>query len=182
MSSARCPVCSHDSRAAIEQAILNGKPKAQVAKTFGFTYTRSKDGAVLGNHKVIANHLAHMGDAFKESMDARELASGEAMATRLRVLEAEVDRVIERANKGEPVMVGDVPLLNEDGSPVLRYDNRLLLAAIGHARANVELIARLAGKVEADPTDTESVRQHLRSPEARRLLARLDELAAKAEG
>jgi hypothetical protein len=64
----------------------------------------------------------------------------------------------------------------------MRYDNRLLLAAISQARANVELIAKLAGKVEADPTDTESVRQHLRSPEARRLLARLDELAAQQEG
>jgi ribosomal protein S28E/S33 len=180
--SARCPVCSHASRAAIEQAILNGKPKAQVAKTFGFTYTRSKDNAVVGNHKVIANHLDHMGEAFRETMEGRELASGEAMAVRLRVLEAEVDKVIERANKGEPVMVGDVPLLHDDGSPVMRYDNRLLLAAISQARANVELIAKLAGKVEADPTDTESVRQHLRSPEARRLLARLDELAAQQEG
>jgi hypothetical protein len=78
--SARCPVCSHASRAAIEQAILNGKPKAQVAKTFGFTYTRSKDNAVVGNHKVIANHLDHMGEAFRETMEGRELASGEAMA------------------------------------------------------------------------------------------------------
>lgn len=180
--SARCPVCSHDSRAAIEQAILNGKPKAQVAKTFGFTYTRSKDGATLGNHKVITNHLEHMGEAFRESMEARELASGEAMATRLRVLEAEVDKVMERANKGEPVTVGDVPLLDDEGRPVMRYDNRLLLAAVQQARRNVELIAKLAGKVEADPTDTESVRQHLRSPEARRLLARLDELAAQQEG
>lgn len=182
MSSARCPVCSHPSRAAIEQAILNGKPKAQVARTFGFTYTRGSDGAQVPDHKKITVHLEHMGDAFKASVEARDLASGEAMATRLRVLEAEVDKVIERANTGEPVMVGDVPLLNDDGRPVMRYDNRLLLAAIAQARANVELIAKLAGKVEADPTDTEAVRMHLRSPEARRLLARLDELAAAQEG
>lgn len=179
MSSRRCPVCSHDSRAAIEQAVLNGKPHAQIALTFGFTYTRSKDDKVMGNHKVIKNHLTHMGESFQKAMEDRDLASGEAMAARLRVLEAEVDGVLKRANAGEPVMVGDVPLLNEDGSPVLRYDNRLILAAIAQARANVELIAKLAGKVEADPTDTEAVRQHLRSPEARRLLARLDELAAQ---
>src|SRR5687768_5143224 len=99
--STRCPVCSHESRAAIEQAILNGKPKAQIARTFGFTYTRSKDGKVMGNHKVIQKHLdGCMGEAFKASLEAREMASGEALATRLRVLEAEVDKVLERANEG----------------------------------------------------------------------------------
>lgn len=180
--STRCPVCSHDSRAAIEQAILNGKPKAQIAKTFGFTYTRSKDQRVMGNHKVIQNHLDRcMGEAFKASLEAREMASGEAMATRLRVLEAEVDKVLERANAGEVVMVGDVPLLDDDGQQVRRYDNRLILAAIREARGNVELLAKLAGKVEQDPEDVDAVRKHLQSPEARRLLARLEELAAQAE-
>lgn len=180
--SARCPVCSHDSRPAIEQAILNGKPKAQIAKTFGFTYTRSKDGREMGNHKVIQNHLDRcMGEAFKKSLEAREMASGEAMATRLRVLEAEVDKVLERANKGEPVMVGDVPLLDDEGRQIMRYDNRLILAAIREARGNVELLAKLAGKVENDPEDVDAVRKHLQSPEARRLLARLEELAAQAE-
>lgn len=178
--SVRCPVCSHDSRAAIEQAILNGKPKAQVALTFGFTYTRGSDQKVMGNHKVITNHLEHMGEAFQKAMEDRDLASGEAMAARLRVLEEQVDVVIQRANAGKPLMVGDVPLLDDEGRQVMVYDNRLLLAAIGHARANVELIAKLAGKVENDPEDLDKVRQHLRSPEARRLLARLDELAAKA--
>lgn len=180
--SARCPVCSHESRAAIEQAILNGKPKAQVAKTFGFTYTRSKDQKVMGNHKVIQNHLDRcMGEAFKASMEAREMASGEAMTTRLRVLEDEVDKVLARANAGEPVMVGDVPLLDDEGHQVMRYDNRLILTAVREARANVEMMAKLAGKVENDPEDLDQVRAHLRSPEARRLLARLDELQADAD-
>lgn len=183
--SARCPVCSHESRAAIEQAILNGKPKATVARTFGFTYTRGADGKVMGNHKVIQKHLdACMGEAFQKALEDRELASGEAMATRLRVLEAEVDKVIERANEGSVVMVGDVPLLDDEGRQVRTYDNRLILAAVREARANVELVAKLAGKVETDPEDLEATRMHLRSPEARRLLARLEELAATqdAEG
>lgn len=181
--SARCRVCSHDSRAAIEQAILNGKPKASVAKTFGITYTQSKTGKVVGNHKVIQHHLDRcMGEAFQKSLEAREMASGEAMATRLRVLEAEVDKVLDRANQGEVVMVGDVPLLDDEGRQVRRYDNRLILAAIREARGNVELLAKLAGKVENDAEDTDAVRRHLQSPEARRLLARLEELAAQQEG
>ena len=179
MSSVRCPVCSHDSRAAIEQAILNGKPKTQVALTFGFTYTRAKDGKVMGNHKVITNHLDHMGEAFRKAMDDRDLASGEAMAARLRVLEAEVDKVLERANAGQPVLVGDVPLLDDEGRQVMRYDNRLVLAAVAQARANVELMAKLAGKVENDPEDLDAVRAHLQSPKARRLLAELEALAAQ---
>lgn len=178
MSSARCPVCSHDSRAAIEQAILNGKPRAQVALTFGITYTRGSDGKKVGNASTITRHLKHMGDAFQKAMDERDLASGEAMAARLRVLEDEVDRVIRRANEGTVVMVGDVPLLDDEGRQIMRYDNRLLLSAVAQARANVELIAKLAGKVENDPTDLDATRHHLRSPEARRLLARLEELAA----
>jgi hypothetical protein len=178
MSSVRCPVCSHDSRAAIEQAILNGKPKAQVALTFGFTYTRSKDGKVMGNHKVITNHLDHMGESFRKAMDDRDLASGEAMAARLRVLEAEVDKVLERANEGKVLLVGDVPLLDDEGRQIRVVDNRLVLAAVAQARANVELMAKLAGKVENDPEDLDSVRKHLQSPKARRLLAELEAMAA----
>ena len=123
--SARCPVCSHDSRAAIEQALLNGKPKAQVAKTFGFTYRRGSDGKEMGNHKVMTNHLDHMGEAFKASVEGREMASGEAMAARLRVLEAEVDRVIERANADSKVKA----LLDEVHSTIREHqlDAQLLI-------------------------------------------------------
>jgi len=181
MASVRCRVCSHDSRAAIEQAILNNKPKAQIALTFGFTYTRRKDNKVMGDHKVIANHIDHMGEAFRAAMDDRDMASGEALAARMRALDAEVDKVIERANDGMPVMVADVPLLNDDGTPVMRYDNRLLLAAVREGRANIEMLAKLAGKVEAEPEDLDLVRAHLQNPKARALLAALEELTSETQ-
>lgn len=177
--SARCRVCSHESRAAIEQALMNGKPKATVAKMFGFTYTRRKDQAVVGDHKVLENHLNRcMGEAYQKALEDRELASGEAMITRIRALEAQVDLVIERANKGEEVTNNGVPLLEQDGSPKVRYDNRLILNAVAQGRANIELMAKLAGKTEGETGDLDEVRRHLTSPEARRLLAKLDELAA----
>lgn len=179
MASRRCPVCTHDSRPAIEQAILNGKAHSQIALAFGFTYTRSKDQKVIGNHKVIANHIDHMGEAFRKAMDERDLASGEALALRLRALEQEVDKVLERANDGTVVMVGDVPLLDDEGREVRAYDNRLVLAAVAQARANVEMMAKLAGKIETDPEDLDAVRKHLTSPKARRLLAELEALAAQ---
>lgn len=182
MASARCPVCSHGSRAAIETAILNGKPRATIAKDFGFTYVRSKDDRVVGNAKAITRHVEKcMGDAFQKAIETRELASGERMATRLQALEDEVDAVIARAKEGRVLEVGGVPILDDDGKPVRLIDNRLILAAIGHARANVELLAKLAGKVETPPEGLDAIKAHLQSPEARRLLARLEELAATQE-
>lgn len=176
----RCTVCAHDSRAAIEQALMNGKPKSAVARQFGFTYTRKSDGKVMGDHKIMERHADKcMGEAFRKAIEDRELASGEAMLARLRRLEAEVDTVIERAQKGDPIMSGDIPLLDDDGQIMYRHNDRVLLAAVREARANVELMAKLAGKVEGEPVDLDQVRAHLQTPEARRLIAQLEELQAQ---
>lgn len=177
-----CAVCVHPSRAAIEQAVLNGKAATHIAREFGFTYTRSRDGETVPDHRIVTRHRdQHMGRAYQTAMQEREVQSGVAIAKRLEHLDDQVDKVIQAATTGEPVVVGDAPLLNEDGSPVMRYDWRLLLAAVGHGRANAELLAKLSGKVEQDPQDLDAVRRHLESPEARRLLAQLEALAAKAE-
>lgn len=179
----RCPVCSHESRAAIEQALMNGKPKATVAKTFGFTYIRSSDGREIGNHKALQKHVDKcMGEAFQKALADKELASGEAMVTRLRNLEAQVDKVIERANEGRVLMVAGVPLLDDEGKQITVYDDRILLAAVREARANVDLLARLAGKVEGEPADLDTVRRHLTDPRARKALAELEAIAAEQTG
>lgn len=176
-----CPVCIHDSRMAIEQAILNGKSASQVARQFGFMY-ESKTGP-KPNHKQITNHRDnHMPEAYQASVKDREAASGNAMAARLRYLDEQVDTVIGRAAKGEVIMVGDVPLLDDDGRPVLRYNDRLLLAAIREARGNVELTAKLAGAIpEGKSEELDRMRDLLKSPEARKLLAKLDALDAQED-
>lgn len=178
-----CKVCHHPSRLAIEQAILNGKPKAGIARDFGFTYTRSKDSQEVPDHKVIQRHIdSCMPDAYQKAMEEREAESGVAMAARLRYLDEQVDLVIEKAKEGVPVLVGDVPLLDEEtGAVIKRYDFRLLLAAVREGRGNMEMLAKLAGRTEQDPEDLDRLRKHLDSPEARLLLARLDELAAQAD-
>jgi hypothetical protein len=178
-----CAVCNHPSRAAIEQAILNQKSLSAIARDFpGFTYTRRKDGAQVPDHKIIQRHRdGCMPDAYQKAVEERELESGVAIAHRLRMLDDEVDKVIAAANKGRPLMVGDIPLLDEDGQMVMVHDWRLLLAAVDRARANVELLAKLSGRTETDPQELDAIRRHLESPQARRLLAELEKLAADAD-
>lgn len=175
-----CGICIHDSRLAIEQAILNGKPLTQIARQFGITYTSAK-GAEVGDHKAVQRHRDnHMAAAYQAAVQDREVKSGQAMADRLAQLEAEVDKVIARANEGEVVMVGDVPLLDDEGREMRRYDSRLLLAAVREARGNVELLAKLAGAIpEGKAEELDAIRRRLENPQTRRLLAMLDELDAQ---
>lgn len=174
-----CGVCVHPSRKAIETAILNQKSMTAIARDFGFTYTRTKDDAVVGDHKAIQRHRdGCMPGAYQRAMEEREVQSGVAIAARLEELEEHVSKVLDEAWKGVPVVVGDVPLLNEDGSPVMRHDLRLVLAAVREGRGNMELLGKLTGRTEQDPEDLDAVRKHLSSPEARRLLAELEALAA----
>lgn len=178
----QCAVCGHDSRAAIEQAILNGKAMSQVARTFGFLYRRGKDGEMVGDHKIIQRHRDQcMPDAYQRAMADRDNETGTAIAARLRRLDEEVDKVIEDANRGKPVLVGDIPLLDDDGRQVVAHDWRLLLAAVREGRANAELLAKLSGKVEGENTDLDAIRAHLADPKARRLLAELEALAAETQ-
>jgi hypothetical protein len=173
-----CRVCIHESRAAIEQAILSGKPASQIAKNFGFTYTTRKAGKVMGDHKVITRHRDEcMREAYDRSQADRDAITGNAMAARIAYLDEQVDHVIQVARQGETVMFDGVPLLNDDGTPVKRYDERLLLAAVRTARMNVEVMAKLSGAIpEGKSEELDAMRDLLKSPEARKLLAALDAL------
>lgn len=172
-----CQVCTHESRAAIEQAILNAKPKAKIARDFGYFYMSK--GRQVPNTNAIKRHADRcMKGAYERAHANREKKSGEAIVSRLDMLDAEVDKVIAAVHEGTVVMVGDVPLLDDEGRQVKRHDWRLLLSAVAQGRANAELQAKLAGKVEGDPADLDAIRGHLGNPVARRLLAQLEELAA----
>jgi hypothetical protein len=186
MGSRPCAVCQHPSRAAIDMALLNGKPLTGLALTFGFTYIDGKTGATKGDHKVIARHRDKcVPDAYQAAMRENKTEAGAAIAARLRFLDEKVDDVIREAEKGTPLMIGDTPMLDEDGN-VVHYKTvgqlRAILSAVGQARANAELVSRLSGAVpDPDDEDMEKVRKALESPQARRLLAELDEHLAAQE-
>lgn len=184
-SAPRCSVCSHDSRAAIDQAILNQKSLASIARTFGFTY-KGKDDKPTPDHKIIARHRDRcMPDAYQEAVKDAKTTSGLQIANRLKYLDEQVDLVIETARKGHPIMVGDAPLLDDDGKPVWAIhvpELRALLAAVREGRQNAELLGRLAGTV-TDPDDEalEAIRQAQSDPKVRAILAELDRAMADAD-
>lgn len=177
-----CSVCIHDSRAAIETAILAAKPATQIAKNFGLTYTTkagTPDEKEVPDHRLITRHRDnHMRPAYDQAMADREATTGKAFSTRLQALDDAVDEVIRLAKEGRPLVVADVPLLNEDGSPIMVRDNRLVLSAVREARANLELAAKLAGRTDNEAVNLDPVKALMATPEGRALLAKMDQLAA----
>lgn len=178
----RCRVCTHPDRAAIENAILAGKAKNAIARSFQLGYISSKTGDFMPDHKLVTRHIDRcMPDAYQAAMEESRTVHGVAIATRLRHLDDVVDEVLEDARKGYPITSSDgTPLLNPDGSPVTRRESRVILAAVKEARANAEMLARLSG---AAPEDAEhaadEARAAVQDPEVRRLLTQVEEHLAK---
>lgn len=169
-----CAVCQHESRMAIDQALVNGKSARSVARDFNI-------GTPSSGHKRVKRHLDQcMGEAFRASKAAATEASGDALVARMRELDTAVDEVIHRNRQGTPVMVDGVPMLNPDGSPVIRYADTTLLAAIREARRNTELKARLAGVMEeGDELALAEARRALETPAARKAIQELEAMMAQ---
>lgn len=181
-----CPICIHESRLAIEQAMLNGRPKTEIARNFGFTYTNKRSGKELGDHKTIARHEPHMKGAVQAAAESREVKSGLAITNRLEHLNAQVEWVLEEARKGEDVLelvAGEyVTKLDGNNNPVKRFNYRLILSAVAQGRHNLALLADLSGAIP-DGKDDEmaQLRERLSTPEGRRLLAAIDALDAQQD-
>lgn len=180
-----CRVCTHESRAAIEQAILNGKAAAAICRDFGFTYTvRSgeQEGQEKPDHKIITRHRdEHMGKAYQTAIADREKASGDAMVARLKHLDDELDAVLERAKEGRILEVEGVPLLDDEGKPERVRDERLILAVVREARANMDVGLKLSGRTEHDPMELDRLRAGLENPAIRKLMADLETKLAELD-
>lgn len=178
-----CSVCSHESLSAINQAIVNGKSRRGIARTFGIG-TTDDEGVFRENHHKITRHITQcMPEQYAEATKGKREDAGRAILSRMDELDEAVNEVLSRARHGEPVLDGDgIPKLNEDGSPKLHYANHLILSAVVQGRQNADLRAKLAGATpEPDSGTMDRQREALRSPEARKLLAQLEELAAKGD-
>jgi len=178
----RCAVCAHPSILGINAAILNGKPFRAIARDFKIGSERS--GTFTPDHKKVTRHAEGcMATSFQQIQDTNLTAQGEAIQARLRFLDEQVDTAIKDALEGEPVMVGDAPLLNDDGSPKMRRSIahvRALLAAVREGRQNAALVAKLAGAMpEEDLEALERARAGLDNPEVRRLMLQVEELLAQ---
>jgi len=175
-----CQVCEHLSRLAIDQAILNNKPLRVIAREFGIGSGQFGTPSFKEDHKKLSRHVERcMGEAYRAAKEADLEASGLALVNRMRQLDEIVDEVLERSREGEPILVDDVPLLNPDGSPMKRFKDTTLLAAIREARRNTELRAKLAGALpEGDEDAVAKARAALNSPAARRLVTELERTLA----
>jgi len=175
----RCRICKHDSRSAIETAILSGKAQRAIARDFHLGSTRTEQGhaTFIPDHKIVARHTERcMPDAYQSAMSEAKTVHGAQIASRLRFLDECVDEVIAESRLGEPIMSEDgVPFLNADGSPMTRKNHRVLLAAVREARGNAEMLARLSGAApEEDQEALDKARQALNDPVARRMLTDLE--------
>lgn len=169
----RCRICNHDDRQAIETAILANKPKLAIAKSFGLGSTNKETGKFTPDHKLVTRHIEGcMATNVQAAVAEARTASGQAIVARLRYLDEVVDKVLDKAMKGETVTDSTgTPLLDSDGRPLVRANHKLALDAVKQARANAEMLAKLAG---AAPDETaqaaEEARAALLNPVTRRML------------
>lgn len=169
----RCRICTHDDRQAIETAILANKSKLGIAKTFSLGSTNKKTGKFTPDHKLVTRHIEGcMSTNVKAAVGEERTASGLAIVSRLRRLDDVVDEILDAAMSKQPVTdATGLPLFDADGQPVTRSNHKLALDAVRQARANAELLAKLAGAApEESAQAAEAARQALIDPEARRLL------------
>lgn len=177
----KCTICWHPDRQAIEQQIINGKPLRQIAIQWGWSYTNGKTGKVEGDHKRVSLHRDKcMAADYAYATGADKAETGFAIQARLDELDRHIDTVLKRRLAGHPVEVEGVALLNEDGSPQLVYDDRLILLAVREARRNLDARWRFAsGLPEPDKDSMEQARQAMADPEVRRLLQTVEETLAR---
>jgi len=180
----RCPVCEHPSVLGVNQAILNGKSFRAIARDFKVGSERS--GQFRPDHKKIIRHAERcLTTSFQKVQETNLTAQGQAIQARLKFLEEQVDTAIEDARQGELVMVGDTPMLDDEGKPVYRRSIshiRALLAAVREGRQNQALVAKLAGALpEEDQDALEKARLGLEDPEVRRYVQMMEERLAHLE-
>lgn len=179
----RCPICEHQSVSAINAAILNGKSYRRIAEDFKIGSSAS--GTFKPDHKKVSRHAEKcMATSYQQIQKESLSSQGRAIQERLKHLDDQVDVAIADALEGEVLMVGDAPMLDNDGQPVRQRSVshlRVLLAAVREGRHNQALMAKLAGALpDEDEAALEAARLGLDNPEIRSLVQQIEELLAKS--
>jgi hypothetical protein len=180
----RCQVCEHPSVLGINQAILNGKSYRAISRDYRIGSERS--GSFKADHAKVRRHAEGcMATSFQKVQEANLTAQGEAIHARMKYLDEQVDVAIADALKGEPQMIGDTPLLEDDGSVKMVRSMghvRALLAAVREGRQNAALVAKLAGAMPDEDADAlEHARKGLEDPAVRALVQQMEQRLAELE-
>ena len=117
-----CTICVHESRTAIDAALVSGEPNRRIAAHYAVSEQ------AVRRHK--ADHLpAHLARAH----EVEEVANADNLLSRLRELNQETAAILKEARK--------------EGS----RDNELALKAIARVEKQIELEGRLLGELNERP-------------------------------
>lgn len=176
-----CRVCSHPSRAAIEQALVNGKGLLPTARTFGIG-SRMGTPEFRPDHKMVQRHRDKcMGESYALALEKRDVEHGVAIGERLAHLDEVLDEAIARLREGEIVTHNGEPVILPDGSYKRRFRDIALLQAVSEARHNLELRHKMAGSVAtADDDALAKARAGLEDATVRLLLNQVEQALADA--
>ncbi len=117
----RCTVCAHPQLGAIDRALVDGQPAPMVAAI----YRELSDDAVR-RHKE-----AHLPERLSKARDIHEMLEADDLLGQVRTLQRQALAILAKAST-----TGDL---------------RTALGAIGQARGNLELLAKLLGELRETP-------------------------------
>jgi hypothetical protein len=180
----RCQVCQHPSVLGINTAITNGKSYRAISRDYHIGSEAS--GTFKPDHQKVKRHAERcLATSFQEIQKTSMEVQGAAIHVRLKELEAHVDKVIQDAQEGDIVMVGDTPLLDEEGHPRTHRTTshlRVILGAVRESRQTQALIAKLAGAMPDEDTEgAEAAREGLKDPKVRALVQEMEKRLAELQ-
>lgn len=177
MADRPCSICSHPSRLAIDQALLNGKGLRPTAVAFGIGSGEFGTPSFKPDHKKVQRHIDKcMGEAYRAAKEADLVQSGRAIILRIQQMDEIVDEVLAQEREGVPITDEHGVVLHPvTGEPIMRRNNRVVLAAVAESRKNNEFLAKLAGALpEGDEDAASKARAALADPNVRKAMADVD--------
>lgn len=121
-----CTICSHPERDAIDAALLAGEACTQIAARY------STNEQKIGRMALQRHKADHIPAAMAEAHGAAAVASADTLLDQVRDLQRKTLKLLAQAERA-----GDL---------------RTAVSAIGQARGNLELLAKLLGELQAQPT------------------------------
>jgi hypothetical protein len=134
----RCQICTHPKREQIEHSVIETDNKRVTAKKFKISY-----------YSLEHHFQKHVPKSLELAAAARKVRLGDNMLEEIELLHETTMQILTEAREGQPLVSNGVPVL-VGGKPVMVSDHRAALAAIKEARGNIELTAKLSGKLQPE--------------------------------
>lgn len=167
----RCQVCEHESRQAIEQALVNGKSARGISRQFYIGSGGTDPATFKPDHSKVTKHRDRcMAATFQAATTEARVEAGSALIARVAEADQAIDEVLARARRGEAMFDPEgMPMIDMlTGQQVRHYRESTILAAVDRMVKVTDLRARLAGAIPDEDRDAiEQARAALDSPASR---------------